>query len=208
MKKLFSTKELSSLSQPQQTVASVKVSSKDSGTQTPPLTNLSPSDKKTSSHKKLFKSRPALVTSASFPVTKCSKQEAGPVSSYCYQLLDRSQSSPVFRRPLPMIPTQDQSSRLQRLSLQQQWLGHSSQASQGENRRELHRRETFHNYPLHKHDREEHIYEEINDEDSDEEDIDKDEVNEYSFLSLISLERRKHLKFYGRADWDYGNERF
>ena len=107
-----------------------------------------------------------------------------------------------------MIPTQDQSSRLQRLSLQQQWLGHNPKVSQGGNRRELHRRETFHSYPFHKHDREEHIYEEINDEDSDEEDIDKDEVNEFSFLSLISLERRKHLKFYGRADWDYGNERF
>ena len=36
----------------------------------------------------------------------------------------------------------------------------------------------------------------------------KEEVSEHSFLALISLERRKHLKFYGRTDWDYGNERF
>jgi len=206
MKKLFSPKELSSPGQPQPAAASVKVSSKDSCTQTPPVTRLSPPGDQNISNKKLFKARP-LVTSASFPVAKCNNQEAG-LSGYCYQLLDRSHSSPVFRRPLPMIPAQDQSSRLQRFSLQQQWLGQTSQPSQGGNRRELHRRETFHNYPLHKHEREEHIYEEINDDGSDEEDIDKDEVNEYSFLSLISLERRKHLKFYGRADWDYGNERF
>jgi len=55
-------------------------------------------------------------------------------------------------------------------------------------------------------DNEEHIYEEIVEESGEEEG--KEEVSEHSFLALISLERRKHLKFYGRTDWDYGNERF
>ena len=55
-------------------------------------------------------------------------------------------------------------------------------------------------------DNEEHIYEEIIEESGEEET--KEEVSEHSFLALISLERRKHLKFYGRTDWDYGNERF
>ena len=57
------------------------------------------------------------------------------------------------------------------------------------------------------YDRDDHIYEEIRDDDDDDDVLEKDDVSDYSFLALISLERRKHLKFYGRADWDYGNER-
>ena len=60
------------------------------------------------------------------------------------------------------------------------------------------------------YDRDDHIYEEICDEDSSDDDdvLEKDGVNDdHSFLALISQERRKHLMFYGRADWDYGNER-
>ena len=51
---------------------------------------------------------------------------------------------------------------------------------------------------------EDHIYEEIQDEDSDSDGSDK--VEENSFLSLISSERRKNLKYYGCTDWDFGTE--
>jgi len=50
---------------------------------------------------------------------------------------------------------------------------------------------------------EDHIYEEI---DSDIfTSCDEEEVSE-NFLLGISLERRNHLKFYGSAGWDFGNQ--
>ena len=54
----------------------------------------------------------------------------------------------------------------------------------------------------------EHIYEEIQETETSDEDMAKDEASPHSFLALISLERRRHLKFYGRTDWDYGSERY
>jgi len=51
---------------------------------------------------------------------------------------------------------------------------------------------------------EDHIYEEIPDEDSDSEE--RDMVEENSFLSLISYERRRNLKYYGCTDWDFGTK--
>ena len=48
---------------------------------------------------------------------------------------------------------------------------------------------------------EDHIYEQIDDVD----DGGKD-AEENSFLTLISSERRKNLKFYGCTDWDFGTE--
>ena len=97
---------------------------------------------------------------------------------------------------------------MNKLSLQQ----FGSIRHQDQHHRELTRRQTFHNFPLVKinYDRDDHIYEEICDEDSSDDDdvLEKDGVNDdHSFLALISRERRKHLMFYGRADWDYGNER-
>jgi len=47
---------------------------------------------------------------------------------------------------------------------------------------------------------EQHIYEEINDV------IDQNDEEEYSFLSLISSERRRNLHYYGRTGWDFGPE--
>ena len=125
------------------------------------------------------------------------------------------------RRPLPLTPPQQRHAhhshapRQQRLSLQS--AGHQEQPrhhqlhQEQSPRRELQRRETIHWFPVvRRHsrhsDNEEHIYEEIIEESGEEES--KEEVSEHSFLALISLERRKHLKFYGRTDWDYGNERF
>ena len=124
------------------------------------------------------------------------------------------------RRPLPLTPPQQRHAhhshapRQQRLSLQS--AGHQEQPRHLQHqeqspRRELQRRETIHWFPVvRRHsrhsDNEEHIYEEIIEESGEEES--KEEVSEHSFLALISLERRKHLKFYGRTDWDYGNERF
>ena len=125
------------------------------------------------------------------------------------------------RRPLPLTPPQQRHAhhshapRQQRLSLQS--AGHQEQPrhhqlhQEQSPRRELQRRETIHWFPVvRRHsrhsDNEEHIYEEIIEESGEEET--KEEVSEHSFLALISLERRKHLKFYGRTDWDYGNERF
>ena len=46
---------------------------------------------------------------------------------------------------------------------------------------------------------EEHIYEEITEV--------NDQHDEYSFLSLISSERRRNLHYYGRTGWDFGPER-
>jgi len=109
---------------------------------------------------------------------------------------------------LPLTPPQQQSLRVPRISLQQ--FG-TVRKERRPSRGELTRRQTFHSFPIVKlnYDRDDHIYEEIRDEDSDDDDEvpEKDDVSDYSFLALISLERRKHLKFYGRADWDYGNER-
>jgi len=78
-------------------------------------------------------------------------------------------------------------------------------------------KETFHNFPSRKaHSEdilsrivsfgdsvEDHIYEEIDEEDHDSHDSAK-ETEEYPFLTLIRSERRKNLRFYGCADWDFG----
>ena len=78
----------------------------------------------------------------------------------------------------------------------------------------MRRRETVHWFPMMKRGQEsdtehcEHIYEEIHEETQSDEELAKDELSPLSFLSLISLERRRHLRFYGRTDWDYGSERF
>jgi len=157
-----------------------------------------------SSVRKLFKN--PLLHSASFPVTTTTSGQASRLVSP--------------RRPLPLTPPQQRHAhhshapRQQRLSLQS--AGHQEQPRHLQHqeqspRRELQRRETIHWFPVvRRHsrhsDNEEHIYEEIIEESGEEET--KEEVSEHSFLALISLERRKHLKFYGRTDWDYGNERF
>merc|ERR1719310_977780 len=138
-----------------------------------------------SSVRKLFKN--PLLHSASFPVTTTTSGQASRLVSP--------------RRPLPLTPPQ------QRHAYSHAPRQHQEQSS----RRELQRRETIHWFPVvRRHsrhsDNEEHIYEEIIEESGEEES--KEEVCEHSFLALISLERRKHLKFYGRTDWDYGNERF
>ena len=83
---------------------------------------------------------------------------------------------------------------------------------------ELSRRQTFHmvrpgGFPARKTSAAEHIYEEILSDDGgtqthDDKTIDAEEVDEHSFLALISSERRRNLKFYGLADWDYGSELF
>jgi hypothetical protein len=52
---------------------------------------------------------------------------------------------------------------------------------------------------------EDHIYEEIPEVDS-ESDISEKENEEISFISLISIERRKNLRFYGSTDRDFGTE--
>jgi len=78
------------------------------------------------------------------------------------------------------------------------------------------RRKTFHNFSSRKahsdeisrivsfgESVEDHIYEEIDEEDHDNHYSAK-ETEEYPFLTLISSERRKNLKFYGCADWDFG----
>ena len=52
---------------------------------------------------------------------------------------------------------------------------------------------------------EDHIYDEIDPEDNESDDSEK-ETEEKSFLSLISSERRKNLRFYGFTDWDFGTE--
>ena len=78
----------------------------------------------------------------------------------------------------------------------------------------MRRRETVHWFPIMKRAQEsdtehsEHIYEEIHEETQSDEELAKEELSPLSFLSLISLERRRHLRFYGRTDWDYGSERF
>jgi len=158
-----------------------------------------------SSVRKLFKN--PLLHSASFPVTTTTSGQASRLVSP--------------RRPLPLTPPQQRHAhhshapRQQRLSLQsaghQEQPRHHLQHQEPSPRRELQRRETIHWFPVvRRHsrhsDNEEHIYEEIIEESGEEES--KEEVSEHSFLALISLERRKHLKFYGRTDWDYGNERF
>ena len=82
---------------------------------------------------------------------------------------------------------------------------------------ELSRRQTFHmvrpgGFPARKTSAAEHIYEEILSDDggtqTDDKTNDTEEVDEHSFLALISSERRRNLKFYGLADWDYGSELF
>jgi arginine repressor len=52
---------------------------------------------------------------------------------------------------------------------------------------------------------EDHIYEEIAEVDT-ENDISEKENEEMSFISLISIERRKNLRFYGSTGWDFGTE--
>jgi len=135
-----------------------------------------------SSGRKLFKN--PLLHSASFPVTTTTSGQASRFVSPRLSL----QSAGHQEQPRHHHQHQEQSPRLQ-----------------------LQRRETIHWFPVvRRHsrhsDNEEHIYEEIIEESGEEEG--KEEVSEHSFLALISLERRKHLKFYGRTDWDYGNERF
>ena len=126
----------------------------------------------------------------------------------------RIRSSQSHRRPLPLTPPQ-QRSRFQRSSVHhcpglrdQEDTQRDTPLGHGE----LRRRETVHWFPLLKESEseQEHIYEEIHEETSDEsdEELTKEEVSPHSFLSLISLERRRHLRFYGRTDWDYGGERF
>jgi len=77
------------------------------------------------------------------------------------------------------------------------------------------RRKTVHNFPSRRHSDEmsrilsfgdsveDHIYEEIDEDDHDNHYSVK-ETEEYSFLTLISSERRKNLRFYGCTDWDFG----
>ena len=52
---------------------------------------------------------------------------------------------------------------------------------------------------------EDHIYEEIAEEDGESDNSEK-ENEEMSFISLISIERRKNLRFYGSTGWDFGTE--
>jgi len=155
------------------------------------------------SHKRPHKT--PLHHSASFPVTT----DRGSGS-----LFERIRSSQSHRRPLPLTPPQ-QRSRFQRSSVHhcpglrdQEDTQRDTPLGHGE----LRRRETVHWFPLLKESEseQEHIYEEIHEETSDEsdEELTKEEVSPHSFLSLISLERRRHLRFYGRTDWDYGGERF
>jgi len=151
------------------------------------------------SHKRPHKT--PLHHSASFPVTT----DRGSGS-----LFERIRSSQSHRRPLPLTPPQ-QRSRFQRSSVHH-CPGLRDQEDTPLGHGELRRRETVHWFPLLKESEseQEHIYEEIHEETSDEsdEELTKEEVSPHSFLSLISLERRRHLRFYGRTDWDYGGERF
>jgi len=151
------------------------------------------------SHKRPHKT--PLHHSASFPVTT----DQGSSS-----LFERIRSSQSHRRPLPLTPPQ-QRSRIQRSSVHH-CPGLRDQEDTPLGHGELRRRETVHWFPLLKESEseQEHIYEEIHEETSDEsdEELTKEEVSPHSFLSLISLERRRHLRFYGRTDWDYGGERF
>jgi len=151
------------------------------------------------SHKRPHKT--PLHHSASFPVTT----DRGSGS-----LFERIRSSQSHRRPLPLTPPQ-QRSRIQRSSVHH-CPGLRDQEDTPLGHGELRRRETVHWFPLLKESEseQEHIYEEIHEETSDEsdEELTKEEVSPHSFLSLISLERRRHLRFYGRTDWDYGGERF
>ena len=52
---------------------------------------------------------------------------------------------------------------------------------------------------------EDHIYEEISEVKSESDNFEK-ENEEMSFISLISIERRKNLRFYGSTGWDFGTE--
>ena len=122
----------------------------------------------------------------------------------------RIRSSQSHRRPLPLTPPQ-QRARAQRASVHQyrdpETRGHGHQET-------IRRRETVHWFPMMRRGQEsdtehsEHIYEEIHEETQSDEELNKEELSPLSFLSLISLERRRHLRFYGRTDWDYGSERF
>jgi len=154
-----------------------------------------------------------LQHSSSFPVTGSSSRKYFN-GHHCADNWYYGRLSSSHRRPLPLTPPQQhqqhqqQCLRVNKLSLQQ----FGSIRHQDQHHRELTRRQTFHSFPLVKinYDRDDHIYEEICDEDSSDDDdvLEKDGVNDdHSFLALISRERRKHLMFYGRADWDYGNER-
>ena len=115
------------------------------------------------------------------------------------------------RRPLPLTPPQ-QRSRLQRASVHQcrgpgdtaHTRGHEEEVTRRP------RRETVHWFPLVRglDSDTEHIYEEIHETETSDEELAKDEASPHSFLALISLERRRHLKFYGRTDWDYGSDRY
>ena len=126
----------------------------------------------------------------------------------------RLRSSQSHRRPLPLTPPQ-QRSRAQRSSVHQcRGPGVSDPETRGHGHEEaMRRRETVHWFPMMRRGQEsdtehsEHIYEEIHEEASDEE-LTKEELSPHSFLSLISLERRRHLRFYGRTDWDYGSDRY
>ena len=52
---------------------------------------------------------------------------------------------------------------------------------------------------------EDHIYEEI-DSDLFTSGVEEETNSGDNFLLGISLERRNHLKFYGSAGWDFGND--
>ena len=75
-------------------------------------------------------------------------------------------------------------------------------------KKQLVRRKTVPNFPTSKpvygeiypEPVEEHIYEVIDD------DTGENDAEEYSFLSLISTERRRNLQFYGCTGWDFGTE--
>jgi len=52
---------------------------------------------------------------------------------------------------------------------------------------------------------EDHIYEEIAEDDGESDNSEK-ENEEISFISLISVQRRKNLRLYGSTGWDFGTE--
>jgi len=103
-------------------------------------------------------------------------------------------------RPLPLPPVNGNSLRTKEHQLPEE--GQTMQKKQ------LVRRKTVPNFTtsnpvygeLNPEPVEEHVYEVIDD------DTGENDAEEYSFLSLISKERRRNLQFYGCTGWDFGTE--
>eukprot|EP00090_Calanus_glacialis_P004138 TRINITY_DN13065_c0_g1_i3.p1 TRINITY_DN13065_c0_g1~~TRINITY_DN13065_c0_g1_i3.p1 ORF type:complete len:239 (+),score=50.25 TRINITY_DN13065_c0_g1_i3:246-962(+) len=152
-------------------------------------------------------SKPRLKQSVSLPAFSSSQ------SSYSH-----SQVRPhvnYANRPLPSLP--DVNVRMP-ISCKRTLKRKSSEGGQARWRKNPLRRQTVHHVQswsnqyrdmsslgFVRRSAEDHIYEEIAEVDSESDNSEK-ENEEMSFISLISIERRKNLRFYGSTGWDFGTE--